>query len=107
MWLEYGVKQNLIIKLLSQVEKEIFQRNSLELTFDILEYAGYARDYVQRLELSEWSGIVVASGDGLVYEVINGLLSRNDWQEALKLPIGHLPCGSGNAFITSIIRCSK
>jgi hypothetical protein len=24
---------------------------------------------VQTLELSEWSGIVVASGDGLVYEV--------------------------------------
>jgi len=40
-------------------------------------------------------------------KVINGLLSRNDWQEALKMPIGHLPCGSGNAFITSIIRHSK
>jgi sphingosine kinase len=40
-------------------------------------------------------------------KVINGLLSRHDWQEALKMPIGHLPCGSGNAFITSIIRHSK
>lgn len=36
---------------------------------DIIEYAGHARDYVQKIELSEWSGIVVASGDGLVYEV--------------------------------------
>jgi len=74
--------------------------------------------------LSEWSGIVIASGDGVVYEVnnlisydinnivfilkvINGLFSRNDWQEALKLPIGHLPCGSANAFVTNIIRHSK
>ncbi|UJR22366.1 hypothetical protein I4U23_025428 [Adineta vaga] len=73
----------------------------------VTEYAGHARDYVQSLDLNEWSGIVVASGDGLVYEVINGLMSRNDWQEALKLPIGHLPCGSGNAFTTSIIRYSK
>jgi sphingosine kinase len=36
---------------------------------DIIEYAGHARDFVQKIELSEWSGIVVASGDGLVYEV--------------------------------------
>ena len=66
-----------------------------------------SKNYVQSLDLNEWSGIVVASGDGLVYEVINGLLSRNDWQEARKMPIGHLPCGSGNAFITSIIRHAK
>ncbi|CAF3580099.1 unnamed protein product [Adineta steineri] len=73
----------------------------------ITEYAGHARDYVQSLDLSEWSGIVIASGDGLVYEVVNGLFSRNDWQEAVKMPIGHLPCGSGNAFAASIIRHSK
>lgn len=34
-------------------------------------------------------------------------MSRDDWQEALKLPIGHLPGGSGNAFITNIIRYSE
>lgn len=34
-----------------------------------LEYAGHARDFVRGLDLYEWSGIVVASGDGLVYEV--------------------------------------
>jgi sphingosine kinase len=89
----------------------------------MIEYAGHAREYVQTIQLGDWSGIVLASGDGLVYEVnhfriifrvffclfevINGLMSRNDWQEALKLPIGHVPCGSGNAFITNIIRYSK
>lgn len=72
-----------------------------------LEYAGHARDFVQAMELNDCAGIVVASGDGLVYEVINGLLSRPDWQEALKVPIGHLPCGSGNAFIANIILHSK
>ena len=75
--------------------------------FDIVEYAGHARDFVQTVDLNELTGIIVASGDGLVYEVINGLLSRNDWQEALKIPIGHLPCGSGNAFIASIVRNAR
>ncbi|UJR26738.1 hypothetical protein I4U23_008053 [Adineta vaga] len=73
----------------------------------VTEYAGHARDYVRTIQLADWSGIVLASGDGLIYEVINGLMSRSDWQEALQLPIGHLPCGSGNAFITNIIRYSK
>ncbi|CAF3529440.1 unnamed protein product [Adineta steineri] len=73
----------------------------------ITEYAGHARDYVRTIQLADWSGIILASGDGLVYEVINGLMSRDDWQEALKLPIGHVPCGSGNAFITNILRDSK
>lgn len=36
-----------------------------------LEYAGHARDFVRGLDLNEWNGIVVASGDGLVYEVNN------------------------------------
>jgi len=49
--------------------KRIFQKKIF--IFYIIEYAGHARDYVQSLELSEWSGIVVASGDGLVYEVNN------------------------------------
>ncbi|CAF3036400.1 unnamed protein product [Rotaria sp. Silwood2] len=80
-----------------------------EFTYHIImtEYAGHARDYVHSIQISDWSGIVVASGDGLIYEVINGLMNRQDWQEALKLPIGHLPCGSGNAFITNIIRYSQ
>ncbi|CAF1032470.1 unnamed protein product, partial [Didymodactylos carnosus] len=70
-------------------------------------HAGHARDCVQSMNLNDWYGIILASGDGLVYEVINGLLSRPDWLQALQLPIGHLPCGSGNALITSILRCSK
>ena len=37
-----------------------------------VEYAGHARDFVQSLDLNEWSGIVVASGDGVVYEVSRG-----------------------------------
>jgi diacylglycerol kinase family enzyme len=37
--------------------------------FGIIEYAGHARDYVKTIELADWSGIVLASGDGLIYEV--------------------------------------
>jgi diacylglycerol kinase family enzyme len=37
----------------------------------LIEYAGHAREYVQTIELADWYGIVLASGDGLIYEVKN------------------------------------
>ncbi len=39
--------------------------------FNLIEYAGHAREYVQTIQLNDWNGIVLASGDGLVYEVNN------------------------------------
>ncbi|XP_069857140.1 sphingosine kinase 2 [Dipodomys merriami] len=69
------------------------------LSFNLIqtERQNHARELVQGLKLSEWDGIVTVSGDGLLYEVLNGLLDRPDWKEAVKMPVGVLPCGSGNA----------
>ena len=61
------------------------------------EHANFAHEYMQSLKLDEYRGIIVISGDGLVYEVINGLMSRPDWQEAIKTPIAQIPGGSANA----------
>ncbi|VDI56628.1 sphingosine kinase [Mytilus galloprovincialis] len=68
----------------------------------ITEYAGHASDVVKTLKLEDYSGLVIVSGDGLIYEVINGLMSRKDWAKAIKFPIGCLPGGSGNAMCCSI-----
>ncbi|XP_066568884.1 sphingosine kinase 2 [Amia ocellicauda] len=57
----------------------------------------HARDLVREISLPEWDGIVIVSGDGLLHEVVNGLMSRPDWREAIRTPLGVLPCGSGNA----------
>ena len=45
---------------------------SMELTFfcfSIAEYAGHATAIVKSLQLEDWYGIVIVSGDGLVFEV--------------------------------------
>lgn len=48
--------------------------------------------------MDDYSGIVVVSGDGLIYEILNGLMERPDWRRALKsMPIGQVPGGSANA----------
>ncbi len=42
-------------------------------------HAGHASSVVAAADLRLYSGIVVVSGDGLVSEVTNGLMSRADW----------------------------
>ncbi|XP_048646546.1 sphingosine kinase 2 isoform X4 [Marmota marmota marmota] len=74
------------------------------LSFNLIqtERQNHARELVQGLSLSEWDGIVTLSGDGLLFEVLNGLLDRPDWEEAVKMPVGILPCGSGNALAGAV-----
>lgn len=56
-----------------------------------------AFNYLQKLDVDEllrWSGVVIVSGDGLLFEVFNALLSRPDWQTAIQVPIGIIPAVS-------------
>uniref|UniRef100_A0A3Q0RFM5 sphingosine kinase n=1 Tax=Amphilophus citrinellus TaxID=61819 RepID=A0A3Q0RFM5_AMPCI len=71
-------------------------------TLVITEWQNHAREMVREADLSQWDALVIMSGDGLLYEVINGLLERSDWEEAIRIPLGILPGGSGNALAASI-----
>ncbi|MBN3278963.1 SPHK1 kinase, partial [Polyodon spathula] len=62
----------------------------------------HARELLQEADLSQWDALVVLSGDGLLFEVVNGLMARADWEDAVRKPLGILPGGSGNAVATSI-----
>ncbi|KAL3284427.1 hypothetical protein HHI36_018586 [Cryptolaemus montrouzieri] len=45
----------------------------------------------------------MVGGDGIVFEVINGLFERWDWSETVKnIPVGVIPGGSGNGLARSI-----
>ncbi|KAL2084895.1 hypothetical protein ACEWY4_020413 [Coilia grayii] len=66
------------------------------------ERQNHAKELIREISLSEWDGIIIVSGDGLLHEVINGLMERSDWETAIKTPVGILPCGSGNALAGSV-----
>lgn len=66
------------------------------------ERRNHARELIREISLPEWDGIIIISGDGLLHEVINGLMERPDWEQAIKTPVGILPCGSGNALAGSV-----
>ncbi|XP_027874894.1 sphingosine kinase 1 [Xiphophorus couchianus] len=68
----------------------------------ITERQNHARELVKDVDLSQWDALVIMSGDGLLHEVINGLLERPDWEEAIRTPLGILPGGSANALAASV-----
>jgi len=61
------------------------------------EYRGHAIEIAEQLDINAYDAIVCCSGDGLPYEVFNGLGKRSKGREALaKVAVALLPCGSGN-----------
>ncbi len=53
--------------------------------------------------LAKWTGILLIGGDGIMFEVINALMHRNDWRKAIKTPLGLIPAGSGNGLVASLL----
>ncbi|XP_045602902.2 sphingosine kinase 1 [Procambarus clarkii] len=75
-----------------------------EVAHDVIvtERANHAMELVKTLDLAKYSGFVIMSGDGLLFEVYNGLLGRSDWKQAIQFPIGIIPGGSGNGLARSL-----
>lgn len=56
------------------------------------------------LNPNEFDGIVFVSGDGLLHEIVNGLMKRPDWQKLKQtLTVGGIPGGTGNGLIKSLL----
>ena len=69
------------------------------------KYAGHAREMMKTLApLDAYAGVCTVSGDGLIYEVINGLMERDDGREAVQhIAIAPAPGGTANGLWKSIL----
>lgn len=66
--------------------------------------AGHARELAATVDIDTCpDGIVCVGGDGIVNEVLNGLLNRNDKKEAISIPIGIIPAGSDNSLVWTVL----
>lgn len=62
------------------------------------KHSGEAMEICKNLDIDAYDVVIPCSGDGLAYEVFNGLGRRQDARRALRqLAVAHIPCGSGNA----------
>ncbi|KAL5336941.1 ATP-NAD kinase-like domain-containing protein [Aspergillus crustosus] len=76
----------------------IFAAAHCELDVQETTHGGHATELAEQIDISAYDAIVCCSGDGLPYEVFNGLAKKPNAREALaKLAVVMLPCGSGNA----------
>lgn len=81
----------------------VFSEAEVPYELQVTKHANFAREFARRCTIHEWRWIVVVGGDGIYYEVINGLFERADWEHAIQaIPIGIIPCGSGNGLARAI-----
>jgi sphingosine kinase len=76
-------------------------------TLLITERANHARDAVLEMETdpsATFHAVLCVGGDGIVFEVVNGMISREGGAASLqRLPIVHVPGGTGNGLAKSIL----
>lgn len=65
-------------------------------SFIVTERGRHAQDIAQTLPLDQYDAIVVLSGDGIVYELLNGFAAHADPARAFRMPVAPVPMGSGN-----------
>ncbi|MCG8366389.1 MAG: hypothetical protein MJA27_24020 [Pseudanabaenales cyanobacterium] len=63
-------------------------------------------NFFQSLDLATIHGIIVGGGDGTVHSTVNALMSRADWTQAIKIPIGFLPSGTDNGLCKTVLELS-
>ena len=59
----------------------------------VTERSMHAFEIAQTMDMNQFDAAITVSGDGLFHEFVNGLMSREDRQEAARFPIGIIPAG--------------
>ncbi|XP_075552025.1 ceramide kinase [Dermacentor variabilis] len=89
----------------------IFQMAGISVELITTRYAGHAKECLLELDLSLFDGVVCVGGDGMVNEIVNGVLLRaqrdagvdaNDPNSRLQpgtIKIGVIPAGSTDALV--------
>ncbi|KAK2977125.1 hypothetical protein RJ640_017649 [Escallonia rubra] len=83
--------------------KPLLDDANVEYTVQETKYQLHAKEVAQTLDLSKFDGIICVSGDGILVEVINGLLERDDWKTAIRTPLGVVPAGTSNGMVKSLL----
>ncbi|KAG0266200.1 hypothetical protein DFQ27_009967 [Actinomortierella ambigua] len=85
------------------IVKPMFKHSGHQLTEQYTEYAKHAIDIAKHLDIETTDTLATISGDGVLHELINGLLQRPDWDKVRRrISLALISAGSGNAIATSI-----
>ena len=66
---------------------------TLRIKLIVTSRANEATDVIKRWDLSDIDGILVVGGDGTMYEAIQGLLQRSDFNSVRNIPLALIVVG--------------
>lgn len=85
-------------KLYYRYAEPILAAARCEIDAEETTHAGHATEIAEQIDINAYDAIVACSGDGLPYEIFNGLAKKPNATEALaKVAVAMIPGGSGNA----------
>lgn len=87
--------------------EHVFKQAHLSTQLLVTQFVGHATSFISSANLAEFEQIVCVGGDGIISEVVNGLMKRKDWKEACGIPISAIPAGSGNGVAKSLSSSSS
>ena len=76
-----------------------FKKYNIGYTLNKTEYAGHAVDLVKQTDLKQYDSVCAMGGDGTLFEVLNGMLARDENE---RIPISIIPNGTGNSFMKTV-----
>ncbi len=79
--------------------KSYFKKYSIEADIVFTEHPKHSTEIVEQADLSKYTGIAVAGGDGSFFNALNGYMKRKD---SPNIPMGVLPVGTGNSLSRDI-----
>lgn len=98
----YGGKKS-ASKIFHDEVKPLLEDANIDYEVQETKHQLHAKEVVHSLDLSKYDGVVCVSGDGILVEIVNGLLEREDWKTAIKTPLGVIPAGTGNGMAKSLL----
>ncbi|PON36536.1 Diacylglycerol kinase, catalytic domain containing protein [Parasponia andersonii] len=91
-------------KVFHGIVEPIFKLAGFKLEVVNTTSAGHAKKLASSVDISTCpDGIICVGGDGIINEVLNGLLSRDNQKEGISIPIGIIPAGSDNSLVWTVL----
>ncbi|KAI8591355.1 ATP-NAD kinase-like domain-containing protein [Geranomyces variabilis] len=89
------------------VVKPMFDIAGITVHLQETTHINHAAEITRSINLNLYSAVVTIGGDGVFHEAINGLLTRPDWEEARRVPVGFIGGGSANAMNKNLMTQSR
>ncbi|KAM5566320.1 hypothetical protein ABKV19_014820 [Rosa sericea] len=91
-------------KVFHSIVEPIFKLAGFKVEVVKTTSAGHAKKLASSVDISTCpDGIICVGGDGIINEVLNGLLSRDNQKEGISIPIGIIPAGSDNSLVWTVL----